>query len=131
MVVSGCGDPPLPPESDDSGADAGTVSDGGNTDAGGSDGNLPDTNVPDVNVPDVNVHDVNIPDTNAPDTNVPINPPPLASKPGLDITAGGTYSASASYSLIGAVGESPGGNNVSKSQHYALKAGVIAATQSN
>jgi hypothetical protein len=58
-------------------------------------------------------------------------PPPLPppGKPGLDLTAGGNFSSTANYSLIGAVGESPGGNLVSSSTQYTLQGGVIAGTQ--
>jgi hypothetical protein len=77
--------------------------------------------------------DVEVPDTNVPDTNVPdtYTPPPPAAKPGYDITAGGTYGKSARFTLIATVGESPGGNNVGKSSHFVLKAGVIPVTQPN
>ncbi len=89
----------------------------------------------DVNVPDTAIdedtgpgRDVNIPDANGPDT---FTPPPPPSKPGFDLTAGGTYGKSASFSLIAVVGESPGGDNVGTSANFTLKAGVIAVTQPN
>ena len=88
-----------------------------------------DASAPDANLPDANIPDANIPDANLPDTNTP--PPATAAKPGFDVTAGGTYGTSASYALIGVVGESPGGNRVGSSTHYVLKAGVIATTQPN
>jgi hypothetical protein len=78
---------------------------------------------------DGSVPDSNVPDTNVPDTFTP--PPAAAAKPGFDLTATGTFGASASYKLISVAGESPGGNNVGSSQHYVLKAGVIATTQPN
>jgi len=54
---------------------------------------------------------------------------PAPSKPGFDITAGGNISKSTGYRLVGAVGESPGGNVVGKSKSYTLKGGVVAGTQ--
>jgi hypothetical protein len=55
---------------------------------------------------------------------------PPSGRPGLDLTAGGNTSASTNYKLIGAVGESPGGNIiVGRSTNYTLKGGVIAGTQ--
>jgi hypothetical protein len=56
-------------------------------------------------------------------------PPPVPGKPGLDITAGGNWSKSTSYKLIGAVGESPGNNALSTSTSYKLHGGVVAITQ--
>jgi hypothetical protein len=58
-------------------------------------------------------------------------PPPLPTpgKPGFDLTAGGSYSTNGQYTLVGAVGEAPGGNNVSSSADYTLQGGVIAVTQ--
>jgi hypothetical protein len=56
-------------------------------------------------------------------------PPPVAGKPGLDTTAGGNTSKSTGYKLVGAVGEGPGNNVVSKSPAYKLKGGVVASTQ--
>jgi hypothetical protein len=56
-------------------------------------------------------------------------PPPPPGKPGMDLTTGGTYGKTTKYSLVAAVGESPGGNTVGKSSKYTLKAGVIAVTQ--
>jgi hypothetical protein len=50
-------------------------------------------------------------------------------KPGLDLTAAGNISTSSRYKLVGAVGESPGGNVVGKSARYTLYGGVIAATR--
>jgi hypothetical protein len=55
--------------------------------------------------------------------------PPVPGKPGLDITAGGNWSKSTSYKLIGAVGESPGNNTLSTSTSYKLHGGVVAITQ--
>jgi len=54
---------------------------------------------------------------------------PTPAKPGTDITAGGNVSQSTNYKLVGAVGESPGGNTVSKSTSYRLQGGVIGTTQ--
>jgi len=55
-------------------------------------------------------------------------PPP--GKPGFDLTAAGNTSTSPNYVLLGAVGESPGGNIiVGRSSSYILKGGVIAGTQ--
>jgi hypothetical protein len=109
----GTGADAAPPATDANGVQPGpdaTPSD----DAGpGADGNVADTEVPDTNVPDT------------------FTPPPPAAKPGYDLTAGGTYGKSASFRLIATVGEAPGGNNVGKSSHFVLKAGVIAVTQPN
>ena len=43
------------------------------------------------------------------------SPPPIPGKPGFGITAGGNVSRSPNYKLIGAVGESPGGNVIGRS----------------
>ena len=59
----------------------------------------------------------------------PPPPPPVRGKAGLDVTAGGSVSKSTSFKLVGAVGESPGGNGIAKSSSYTLKGGVIAGTQ--
>jgi hypothetical protein len=56
-------------------------------------------------------------------------PPPTPGKAGLDLTTGGTYSKSAKFSMWAAVGESPGGNTVSKSASFKLQGGVVAGTQ--
>jgi hypothetical protein len=48
---------------------------------------------------------------------------------GFDLTAGGNVSKSPSYKLVGAVGESPGGNRMSKSTSYTVRGGVISETQ--
>ena len=48
---------------------------------------------------------------------------------GFDLTAGGNVSKSPSYKLVGAVGESPGGNKMSKSTSYTVRGGVIFETQ--
>lgn len=56
--------------------------------------------------------------------------PPPPGKPGFDLTAGGNTSTSTNYILIGAIGESPGGNIITgTSPSYTLKGGVIAGTQ--
>ena len=102
-----------PPESDANGIQPGPDSTPGDDGGPGIDANVADTNVPDTNLPDTST------------------PPPPPSKPGYDLTAGGTYGKSASFTLIATVGESPGGNNVGKSSHFTLKAGVIAVTQPN
>jgi hypothetical protein len=52
---------------------------------------------------------------------------PRPGKPGLDLTAGGSVSTSPKYRLVGALGESPGGNVVGKSAAYTLYGGVVAA----
>jgi len=64
------------------------------------------------------------------DTGSDSPPPPPPGKPGFDITAAGNTSTSTHYVLIGALGESPGGNIVTgTSPSYVLKGGVIAGTQ--
>jgi hypothetical protein len=70
--------------------------------------------------------DADIADTWVADTWVK---PPPPGKPGLDITAGGTWGKSAHFALVAAAGESPGGNRVGTSTSYTLKAGVIAVGQ--
>jgi hypothetical protein len=47
-------------------------------------------------------------------------------KPGLDLTAGGNVSTSPKYRLVGALGESPGGNVVGRSASYTLYGGLVA-----
>ncbi len=49
------------------------------------------------------------------------------SKPGFDLTAGGTASTSPKYRLVGVLSESPGGNVVGRSGSYTLYGGVVAA----
>ena len=56
-------------------------------------------------------------------------PPPVPGKPGYDTVTGGSWSKSTNFSLVGAIGESPGGNTVGKSANYTLNGGVIAVTQ--
>jgi predicted small secreted protein len=125
-ALAGIGQPIL--ESDggatDSGSDAAIDANGSSEDSAPPPDSSGDANAPDASAPDTSVPDANLPDTSTP-------PPSAAAKPGFDLTAGGTYGASASYALIGVVGESPGGNNVGSSTHYVLKAGVIATTQPN
>jgi hypothetical protein len=53
----------------------------------------------------------------------------LQRRQGFDLTAGGNVSKSPSYKLVGAVGESPGGNGMNKSKSYTLKGGVVSDTQ--
>jgi hypothetical protein len=48
--------------------------------------------------------------------------------PGLAVTAGGTYSKSAHFQIIGALGESPGGNLTAQSPKFKLYSGIIGAT---
>jgi hypothetical protein len=122
-AIAGIGAPILE-TSDASTGDSGTL----DSAPPGDEGNRPDGGDNDGIAPETSQPDTNAPDTNAPDTSVP---PPLAAKPGFDISAGGTYGVSASYRLIAVVGESPGGNNVGTSKNYVLKAGVIATTQPN
>jgi len=55
--------------------------------------------------------------------------PSVPGKPGTDLTSGGTTSTSASYTFVGAVGESTGSNVVSTSTNYSLHGGVIVGTQ--
>jgi hypothetical protein len=50
-------------------------------------------------------------------------------KQAFDLTAGGNVSKSPSYKLVGAVGESPGGNGMSKSTSYTVRGGVVSETQ--
>jgi hypothetical protein len=45
------------------------------------------------------------------------------------LTAGGAYSTSANYKLVGSVGQAPGGNTSSGSASFKLQGGVIGATQ--
>jgi hypothetical protein len=55
--------------------------------------------------------------------------PSVAANTGSALTAGGGYSTSANYKLVGAVGQSPGGNMSSGSASFKLQGGVIGATQ--
>jgi hypothetical protein len=56
-------------------------------------------------------------------------PPPVPGKPGYDTVTGGSFSKSTNYSMVGAVGESPGSNTIGKSANYVLQGGVIAVSQ--
>lgn len=57
-------------------------------------------------------------------------PPPVAGKAGTDLTAAGIVSKTSRYTIINAVGESPGGNVLlSRSPHYEIHGGVVAGTQ--
>jgi hypothetical protein len=56
-------------------------------------------------------------------------PPPVTGKAGFDLAAAGNVSTSTSYKLIGTLGEAPGGNLVSTSTSFTLKAGLVAVTQ--
>jgi hypothetical protein len=47
--------------------------------------------------------------------------------PGTALTGGGIYAKSAHYSVITALGESPGGNLSASSANYQLQSGVIGA----
>jgi hypothetical protein len=87
------------------------------------DGGPHDGALPDGGLPDAKPHDAAV------DGDAQPPPPPPHGKPGFDLTAGGNSSKSASYALIGAVGEGPGGNGVSKSTKYTLKGGIVAGTQ--
>jgi hypothetical protein len=53
----------------------------------------------------------------------------VTSKTGIGLVSGGTVSHSTSYTLIGTLAQSPGGNNTSKSTNYQLRGGVAGATQ--
>jgi hypothetical protein len=55
--------------------------------------------------------------------------PPVAGRPGLDLTSAGNVSTSPRHRLVGAVGESPGGNVVGRSPRYTLYGGVIAGAR--
>jgi hypothetical protein len=55
--------------------------------------------------------------------------PPVAGRPGSDLTSGGQISTSASYKLIGAVSESPGQNQGSSSPSHKVVTGIIGTTQ--
>jgi hypothetical protein len=48
---------------------------------------------------------------------------------GRGLVSGGAVSHSASFTLVGAIGQSPGGNNASASQSYRLRGGVVGVTQ--
>jgi len=56
---------------------------------------------------------------------VPVRP----GKPGFDLTAGGSVSRSPRYKLVGALGESPGGNVVGGATSYTLYGGVVGAAR--
>ena len=45
------------------------------------------------------------------------------------LVSGGQVSHSANYTLVGSLGQSPGGNNTSKSPNFQLRGGVVGATQ--
>jgi hypothetical protein len=94
-------------------------------------GHLTDGGIHDANSPtDGTVADGTMPPMDGSPVDVGADvPPPPPGKPGMDLTAGGTYGKSGQYSLVAAVGESPGGNTVGKTSKYTLKAGVIAVTQ--
>jgi hypothetical protein len=55
--------------------------------------------------------------------------PVVPGSPGDALTSGGTISKSASYKLIGAVSESPGGHTQSASPQHKLHTGVLGTTQ--
>jgi hypothetical protein len=110
------GDGGIPPVTDSGNPDTGGNVEGGPGKDGGGDATLTDSGEMDGGgdaTPDV---------LSTPDVGPPGNP-------GVAITAGGTYSKSAHYTVIGALGESPGGNTTAQSQNYKLQSGVIGATQ--
>jgi hypothetical protein len=55
--------------------------------------------------------------------------PVQAGAPGNDLTAGGQIMKSTSYKMIGALGESPGGNGVAASTNHHVRSGVLGTTQ--
>lgn len=55
--------------------------------------------------------------------------PTRPSKSRVELVAGGGMSRSAKYTLIGALGESPGGNVLGKSASYSLYGGVVGAAR--
>jgi hypothetical protein len=65
----------------------------------------------------------------------PTDAPSDSTSPGVTantssaLTAGGSYSTSANYKLVGSVGQAPGGNTSSGSALFKLHGGVIGATQ--
>jgi len=125
------------------GAILGDFTDGVSTDSGtpaGNDGGKP----PNTEDGSVGIDSPVSEDGAAPDNFVPpsdggtdsadATPPPNLDagppgNPGLAITTGGTYSTSAHFLVIGAMGESPGGNLTSSSTNFKLQSGVIGATQ--
>jgi hypothetical protein len=51
------------------------------------------------------------------------------SRPRVDLVAGGGVSRSPKYTLVGALGESPGGNAPGQSTSYSLYGGVVGAAR--
>jgi hypothetical protein len=47
----------------------------------------------------------------------------------MDLVAGGAVMKSSNYTLIGTLGQGPGGNTVMKSANYRFRGGVVGATQ--
>jgi len=115
------GDGGNPPVIDSGNPDTGGNVEGGPGKDAGGDATTQDSGGPDGEGPDGGFDAM--PDVfSTPDVGPPGNP-------GVAITAGGTYSKSAHYTVIGALGESPGGNLTAQSQNYKLQSGVIGATQ--
>jgi hypothetical protein len=121
---------------EDGGADGGTGPgpDSGPTNDAGDGGGMVDVQAPDGQVPDSEVPDSRPPSDAAdaadaiPDVlTIPDVGPP--GNPGVAITSGGVFSKSAHFGIVGALGESPGGNLTAKSANYKLQSGVIGATQ--
>jgi hypothetical protein len=59
------------------------------------------------------------------DAGPPVGPPGV---PGFGLSAGAAVMKSANYKVYAVLGESPGGNTVSKSASYTLHGGVIGTT---
>jgi hypothetical protein len=57
------------------------------------------------------------------------SPTSVTANTAVSLTAGGGYSTSTNYKLVGAVGQAPGGNTSSSSKSFKLQGGVIGATQ--
>lgn len=55
--------------------------------------------------------------------------PPQPGQSGFGLVGAGTYSKSASYRLVGSVGDSPGASHRSSSTNYVLHGGLVGTTQ--
>lgn len=113
------------------GADSGESTDASNFDA--ADDSTPleasaggDADAGSSGRPDSGPHDSGPFDSGPPDAGPPDVGPPGA--PGFGLSAGAAVMTSAGFKLYGVLGESPGGNTVSKSASYTLRGGVIGAT---
>jgi hypothetical protein len=108
------------------GADSGESPDGSNSDAG--EGGTPmEASAGDADAGDSGRSDSGPHDSGAHDSGPPDVGPPGA--PGYGLSAGASVMTSAGFKIYGVLGESPGGNTVSKSGSYTLRGGVIGATK--